>query len=73
MCYAIFQPEFPEDPRYRVKKDHRVALRAFDLIDAVLDDPYFGRWKTEIPQIPCSQHKVASPHPGTSNRLSREG
>lgn len=44
---AIFQPEFIEDLRYWVKTDRRVALRAFDLINAILQDPFSGIGKPE--------------------------
>ena len=44
---AAFQPEFIEDLRYWVETDRRVALRAFDLIEAVLRDPFVGIGKPE--------------------------
>jgi toxin YoeB len=44
---AAFQPEFIEDLRYWVETDRRVALRAFDLIAAVLRDPFVGLGKPE--------------------------
>ena len=44
---AVFQPEFREDLRYWVKVDRKVALRAFDLIEAVLRDPFKGIGKPE--------------------------
>lgn len=44
---AVFQPEFREDLRYWVKVDRKVALRAFDLIDAILRDPFRGIGKPE--------------------------
>lgn len=44
---AIFQPEFLEDLCYWVKADRRVALRAFDLIGAVLNNPFAGVGKPE--------------------------
>lgn len=43
----MFQPEFREDLRYWVETDRRVALRAFDLIDAILRDPFEGIGKPE--------------------------
>ncbi len=39
---AVFQPEFIEDLRYWIQTDHRMALRIFDLIDAILRDPFEG-------------------------------
>jgi toxin YoeB len=44
---AVFQPEFIEDLRYWVETDRKLALRAFDLIEAVLRDPYEGIGKPE--------------------------
>lgn len=44
---AIFHPEFIEDLRYWVKTDRRVALRAFDLIEAILRNPSSGAGKPE--------------------------
>lgn len=44
---AIFQPEFIEDLRSWVDKDRRVAIRAFDLIEAVMRDPFIGIGKPE--------------------------
>jgi toxin YoeB len=37
---AVFHPEFREDLRYWVETDRRIALRAFDLIEAILRDPF---------------------------------
>lgn len=44
---AVFHPEFIEDLRYWVETDRRLALRAFDLIEAVLRDPFAGIGKPE--------------------------
>jgi toxin YoeB len=44
---AVFQPEFREDVRYWVETDRRVALRALDLVEAVLRDPFRGIGKPE--------------------------
>jgi toxin YoeB len=44
---AVFQPEFREDLRYWVETDRRVALRALDLVEAVLRDPFRGIGKPE--------------------------
>lgn len=44
---AVFHPEFREDLRYWVETDRRVALRAFDLIEAVMRDPFDGIGKPE--------------------------
>jgi toxin YoeB len=39
---AVFQPEFLEDLRYWVETDRKLALRALDLIEAGLRDPFQG-------------------------------
>ena len=44
---AVFQPEFIEDLRYWVETDRKLALRAFDLIEAILRDPFAGIGKPE--------------------------
>ncbi len=44
---TVFHPEFREDLKYWVKNDRKAALRAFDLIDAVLRDPFRGMGKPE--------------------------
>lgn len=44
---AVFHPEFREDLRYWVETERKVALRAFDLIEAVMDDPFSGIGKPE--------------------------
>ena len=47
MRKAVFQPEFREDLRYWVKTHRKTALRAFDLIEAVMRDPFTGIGKPE--------------------------
>jgi toxin YoeB len=44
---AVFQKEFLEDLRYWVKTDRRLALRALDLVEAILRDPFRGIGKPE--------------------------
>lgn len=44
---AVFQPELREDLSHWVDTDRRVALRAFDIIEAVLRDPFEGIGKPE--------------------------
>jgi toxin YoeB len=44
---AVFQPEFLQDLRWWVRTDRRVALRVFDLIQAILRDPFSGMGKPE--------------------------
>ncbi len=44
---AVFQPEFIEDLRYWVETDRKLAMRTFDLIEAILRDPFEGIGKPE--------------------------
>jgi toxin YoeB len=44
---AVFHPEFRQDLRYWVNTDRKTALRAFELIEAVLRDPFAGIGKPE--------------------------
>ena len=44
---AVFHPEFREDLRYWVKVDRKVALRALDIVEAVMRDPFDGIGKPE--------------------------
>jgi toxin YoeB len=44
---AVFHPEFIDDLRFWVDKDRRLALRALDLVEAVMRDPFVGIGKPE--------------------------
>jgi toxin YoeB len=44
---AVFQEEFIEDLRYWIETDRKLALRTFDLIEAILRDPFEGIGKPE--------------------------
>ena len=44
---AVFQLEFREDLKYWVKKDRKIALKAFELIEAIMRDPFKGIGKPE--------------------------
>jgi toxin YoeB len=43
----VFQREFREDLRYWVDTDRKIALRALDLVEAILRDPFAGIGKPE--------------------------
>ena len=45
---AVFHLEFRQDLRYWVETDRKVAVRTFDLIEAVLRDPFVGIGKPEL-------------------------
>jgi len=44
---SVFQPEFREDLRYWVETDRKTALRIFQLIEAIMRDPFQGIGKPE--------------------------
>ncbi len=44
---AVFQTEFREDLRFWVETDRKVARKVFDLIEAVMRDPFDGIGKPE--------------------------
>ena len=44
---AVFHPDFREDLRYWVETDRSTALRVFQLVEAVLQNPFIGIGKPE--------------------------
>jgi toxin YoeB len=44
---AVFHPEFRQDLRHWVETDRKIALRAFELIEGILRDPFTGIGKPE--------------------------
>ena len=44
---SIFQTEFREDLRFWVETDRKTALRIFQLIEAIIRDPFQGIGKPE--------------------------
>jgi toxin YoeB len=44
---AVFHAEFLDDLRFWVKNDRRTALRALDIVEATLRDPFTGIGKPE--------------------------
>ncbi len=44
---AVFHPEFREDLRFWAETNRKTLLRAFDLIEAVLREPFDGIGKPE--------------------------
>lgn len=45
---AISHSEFREDLRFWTETDRKVALRVFDLIEAIMRDPFVGVGKPEL-------------------------
>jgi toxin YoeB len=61
---AVFQPQFRDDLRYWVETNRKVALKALELVEASLRDPFSGLGRPEP-----LKHVLA----GTwSRRLSQE-
>ena len=44
---AVFHPEFREDLRFWAETNRKTLLRAFDLIEAILSEPFDGIGKPE--------------------------
>lgn len=44
---AVFQTEFLQDLRFRVKSERAAAIRVLDLVEAVVRDPFEGPGKPE--------------------------
>ncbi len=44
---SVFQPEFREDLLFWVETNRKIALRIFQLIEAVMRDPFQGIGKPE--------------------------
>ena len=44
---AVFQPEFREDLEYWIRVDRKIALRALNLVEATIRDPFQGVGKPE--------------------------
>jgi len=44
---TCFQPEFIADLRYWIRTDRKTALRALEIVEAVMRDPYKGIGKPE--------------------------
>jgi toxin YoeB len=44
---AVFHPEFRQDLRYWVETNRKIAVRALDLVEAVMREPFTGIGKPE--------------------------
>lgn len=67
----IFHREFREDLRFWVATDRKVALRALDLVEAVLRDPFQGVGKPEPLKYLAPGLCQASRSDGVSARPTR--
>ena len=62
---AVFHPEFRQDLRYWIETDRKIALRVFELIEAVLRDPFDGIGKPEPLKYRlagCWSRRIAQEH-----------
>jgi toxin YoeB len=44
---SVFEPEFRNDLQYWAKNDRKVLLKVFELVEAVMRDPFNGIGKPE--------------------------
>ncbi|MBI5184482.1 MAG: Txe/YoeB family addiction module toxin [Nitrospinae bacterium] len=44
---VVFQREFRDDLRHWVENNRKIALRVFDLVEAIIRDPFTGIGKPE--------------------------
>jgi toxin YoeB len=44
---GVFHPEFRQDLRYWIETDRKIAIRALELTEAVIRDPFAGIGKPE--------------------------
>jgi len=44
---AVFHPEFRSDLQFWVRSDRNIAVKALDLVEAALRDPFHGPGKPE--------------------------
>ena len=66
---AVFQPEFREDLKYWVETDRKTGLRVFQLIEAIMRDPFQGIGKPEPLKFSWVRCLVPSNYPRTSAGL----
>jgi toxin YoeB len=45
--HAVFHPHFRQDIRYLIENDRKTALRALELVEGILRDPFTGIGKPE--------------------------
>ena len=62
---AVFHPEFRQDLRYWVENDRKIALRALELIESILREPFTGIGKPEplkYLQAGCWSRRLTQEH-----------
>lgn len=45
--HAVFHPQFRQDLHFLIENDRKVALRALELVESILRDPFVGIGKPE--------------------------
>lgn len=69
---AVFHSEFREDLRFWAETNRKTLLRAFDLIEAILREPFNGIGKPRTFEISRVGLVVAAFDSGTPHRLLRQ-
>jgi hypothetical protein len=69
----VFHPEFREDLKYWVQTDRKVALRAFELIEAILREPFYRNRQTGGTEVSRGRSLVATAHTGAQSRVPGVG
>ena len=64
MRESVFEPEFRTDLSYWAKNDRKILLKIFELIEAVMRDPFSGIGKPEP-----LRHKISG---SWSRRITKE-
>ena len=45
--HAVFHPQFRQDLHFLIENDRKLALRALELVESILRDPFVGIGKPE--------------------------
>jgi toxin YoeB len=62
---SVFQPEFREDLKYWAETDRKTALRIFQLVEAIMRDPFHSIGKPEPLKFLLSgvwSHRITQEH-----------
>lgn len=64
-CAVVLLPKFREDLAYLIKTDRKAALRALELAEAVVADPFVGIGKPELLRFElagCWSRRITQEH-----------
>lgn len=67
---AVFVSQFRQDLVYWVNTDRKIAIRAMELVESTLDDPFKGIGKPEPLKYVGENNMVKKINSRTSNGLS---